>query len=60
MHALINFKSSLNPADEDGRIRGNVGNYTASRAKKKTRIYRKAAVRNSNLARIKKLYIFYS
>ena len=26
---------SLNPADEDGRIRGNVRNYTASRTKKK-------------------------
>jgi hypothetical protein len=34
MHGLTNFKISLNPADEDGRIRENVGNYTASRAKK--------------------------
>jgi len=25
--------NSLNPADEDGRIRGNVRNYTAPRAK---------------------------
>lgn len=33
--------SSLNRADEDGRIRGTVGNYTASRTEKKPNLQKR-------------------